>query len=210
MSVTHVPRPSTRAMFAVAMAAGLATAGAAADAAILTGPVTNPANGHSYFLLTTNTWSASEAEAVTLGGHLATVNDAAENTWIYNTFSKFENVNRNLWIGLYDLDPTVNSTNRATRRLEFGWVSGEPVTYSAWGVQEPNNPLTGGDPLTSPEFYVHIWNPTDLLAGRWNNYQDGTTVFSVGIYGVVEVVPEPGMLGLALAGVPLLLRRRGV
>ncbi len=43
--------------------------------------------GHSY-ALTTNfgTWQSAEAEAVALGGHLVTINDAAENNWIIATF----------------------------------------------------------------------------------------------------------------------------
>lgn len=49
-----------------------------AHAAILAGSVVNPANGHTYFLLSQNTWSNAESEAVSLGGHLATVRNAAE------------------------------------------------------------------------------------------------------------------------------------
>ena len=39
-----------------------------ARAAVLAGPITNAANGHLYYLLSANTWTASEAEAVGLGG----------------------------------------------------------------------------------------------------------------------------------------------
>jgi hypothetical protein len=60
--------------------------GLSAHAAILTGPVVNPANGHSYYLLAQNTWSSVEAEAVSLGGHLATIRNAAEDQWIFSTF----------------------------------------------------------------------------------------------------------------------------
>ena len=35
---------------------------------IIVGPITNPANGHDYYLLTPNNWTASEAEAEALGG----------------------------------------------------------------------------------------------------------------------------------------------
>jgi len=45
--------------------------------------VTNPANGHSYYLLSSNTWTASQAEAAALGGNLP-INDAAENDWVFD------------------------------------------------------------------------------------------------------------------------------
>ena len=57
-------------------------------AGILSGPAINPGPGHTYYLLTQNTWTASEAEAVTLGGHLVTINDSAENDWVLNTFNR--------------------------------------------------------------------------------------------------------------------------
>jgi len=54
----------------------------------------NPTNGHTYLLVDlaadlggrTNTWVNLEAEAVNIGGHLVTVNDADEELWIDNTF----------------------------------------------------------------------------------------------------------------------------
>ena len=48
--------------------------------------MTNSANGHVYFLLTENTWQNSELEAVRFGGHLVTINDAAEQDWVFSTF----------------------------------------------------------------------------------------------------------------------------
>ena len=38
------------------------------------------------------TWTQAEAEAEALGGHLATVNDAAEQTWLTSTFGNFANL----------------------------------------------------------------------------------------------------------------------
>src|SRR5262245_19715924 len=49
---------------------------------VAAGPIVNPANGHSYLLLSPSTWTAAEAESVSLGGSLATIDDAAENQWV--------------------------------------------------------------------------------------------------------------------------------
>ncbi len=56
---------------------------------ILSGPVYNPQTTHTYYLLASAPWTVSEAAAVALGGHLVTVNDAAENNWLTATFSNF-------------------------------------------------------------------------------------------------------------------------
>jgi hypothetical protein len=111
-----------------------------AKAAIISGPVTNPSNGHTYYLLSSSTWTKSEAEAISLGGHLATIRNAAEDRWIFSSFGSFSSA---LWIGLADRDKT--------RR--YTWASGEPVTYANWSAGQPDNrPDDGGT-----EFYAHIW-----------------------------------------------------
>ena len=180
------------------------------DAAIIAGPITNSANGHHYYLLAESGWINAQAEAVSLDGNLTTINDAAEQQWVYSTFSKFGGVDRNLWIGLYDPDATNNATQRAQRRTEFQWVSGETSSYRNWSPVEPNNPQTT-DPAT-PELYGHIWNPSDPNAGDWNNYRDLANVFGRSVNGVVEVtsVPEPCGMGLLMFGAASLqwLQRR--
>ncbi len=144
----------------------------------------NTTNSKTYLLLEQSNWTQARARALELGGHLATIRSAAENTFVYNTYSMFGNQNRNLWIGYYDLNPLVNSTNRATRRAEFGWESGEASAYANWSPVEPNNP-SSPEPTTW-EYYVHIWQPGDANRGTWNNLQDGRAVFGVPLHGVVE------------------------
>src|SRR5262245_7871296 len=99
-----------------------------ASATVIAGPTVNPANGHTYYLLAAEQWPAAEAEAITLGGHLATINDAAENTWVTGQFSNVGGVHP-LWIGLNDA--LVEGT--------FVWTSGEPVSYTNWNAGEPND-----------------------------------------------------------------------
>src|SRR5262245_40858702 len=91
------------------------------------GPVLNPANGHSYYVLDDMvTWFAAETQAVTLGGHLVTINDAAENAWIMSTLAVSGQI---YWIGAHD-DAAEGS---------FEWVSGEPWGYTQWGPGEPDD-----------------------------------------------------------------------
>src|SRR5690242_5284696 len=115
---------------ATSFVAAIVALAPAALASIQAGPFTNPANGHEYYLLNPATWTASEAEAVTLGGHLVTINDAAENDYLLTTFLPLVPQSTGaLWTGFSDA--VVEGT--------FTWVSGEPVTYTHFGPGEPNN-----------------------------------------------------------------------
>jgi hypothetical protein len=49
-----------------------------AMASVLVGPIENPSNGHLYYAVSRNTWTGSESEAQSLGGHLVTIKDEDE------------------------------------------------------------------------------------------------------------------------------------
>ncbi|WP_300007294.1 bluetail domain-containing putative surface protein [Anabaena sp. AL09] len=92
------------------------------------GDVTAPIftyNGKFYLLSNAGSWTQAQAQAASLGGNLVTVNDAAENQFLVNTFGGSEN----LWIGL---------TDEVTEGT-FKWANGEAVTYTNWAPGEPNN-----------------------------------------------------------------------
>jgi hypothetical protein len=138
-----------------------------ARAAVLAGPITNAANGHLYYLLSANTWTASEAEAVGLGGHLVTINDAAENQWVLNTFFPLTGgPNDWLWIGLND----------AVVEGQFFWA-GEESAISIWASGEPFT--------TDAEDYAAIGR----VSGRWKDLPDtyGLENPTAPTFGVVEV-----------------------
>jgi hypothetical protein len=144
---------------------------------VLTGPVTNTATGHIYYLLAPNTWSSSEEEAVTLGGHLVTIDDAIENDWVFSTFSAFGGQPRCLWIGY----------RRQQIHGDFTWSAGASSTFTNWSVNEPNDYFYGGE----PEFYAFMWDPSRTeffrLPGTWNDVPDITAMDGIVICGVVEV-----------------------
>ena len=155
------------------------------QAAVISGPILNPSNGHNYYLLEADSWTASEAEANTLGGHLATINDAAENDWVYDTFS--DSGQRNLWIGWNDA--AVDGT--------FVWSSGESASYTNWSPFEPSNGVGGTEDYTQ----IVGTDFSNLDARKWNDIFNSGVASGLGsTYGVVEVVPEPATLGLLIIG----------
>lgn len=135
-----------------------------ATAGILEGPIQNPANSHTYYLLEPDiTWTEAEAEAISLGGHLVTINDAAEQDWVWSTFS--EGKSRCLWIGINDVDVEGN----------FVWASGEVPAYTNWTPGEPNN--YGGNEDYGEMDYSK--------GGKWNDLANDAWKYRH--YGVVEI-----------------------
>lgn len=141
-------------------------------AGIIAGPITNPANGHDYYLLAPNTWTASEAEAESLGGTLAIIKNAAQQEWVFSTFGAYGGTHRNLWIGLHRVGPQ--------RTLE--WITGGFPDYVNW---------TGGQPDDAGHVEGFVFmasnnRPWNFLPGGWADIND---VASAGdpLCGVVEV-----------------------
>jgi hypothetical protein len=155
----------------IILSLAIAGLGLSARAGIVAGPIVNPANGHAYYLISQNTWSNAETEAVSLGGHLATIRNAAEDQWIFSTFGSYAGA---LWIGLTDRDKV----------FTFKWVSGEPLSYMNFAEGQPDNGSGG------VEYYVHIWGAAQKPAsGKWNDYDNGNTVLGIPLYGVAEISP---------------------
>jgi len=118
----------------------------------------NPTNGHTYLQCFKASWSEARQMESEFGGHLVTIEDAAENTWVWQNFSKWssfgststEFVQRSMWMGATD-EVTEGS---------WLWVDGSPFTYTNWSSGEPNN-STAIDP--NGEDYLRL----DSGDGRW-------------------------------------------
>lgn len=158
----------------VVLGASLLAAGEVATASVLAGPLTNPGNGHEYYLLSAQGWPASEAEAVALGGHLVTIDDQIEADWVTATFFPLASGQGNLWIGLNDAD--IEGT--------FVWSSGAAVDYLDWAPAQP-------DDLNSAEDYAHIFGPGRPESPQWNDFNAAGEASTLSTpHGVVEVVPH--------------------
>jgi hypothetical protein len=193
------------------MAAALAVLAAAeyVGATVVAGPFTDPANGHSYTVVGAGDWNAAEAEAQALGGNLATIRSASENSWITSNIcvdlSAEGGPNLSdvpLWIGLYD--PSPDDGTGSTHAADFVWIDGEAVSYTNWNPGEPNNGL--GD----ENYGVINWHfaaDNTAAVGTWNDVPESGEFASGNTtppyYGIAEIIPEPRIaevLGLILLG----------
>ena len=140
------------------------------EGVIILETVVNPANNHTYYLLSDSSWSDAADAARGLDGFLVTINDAEENDWLFDTFAIDGEQRRHLWTGLSD----------RAEEGQFRWHDGQPFLYRSWGADQP---ATSGD----DEDHVHIagTNMGDIEPGTWNDLEDDPQYFPV--YGVVEV-----------------------
>ena len=142
-------------------------------------------------------WSDAKAAAESLShegraGHLVTLGSAEEFAFVRSAFP-----NNFTWIGLSD----------AETEGTFAWVTGEPVTYTGWLLNEPNNSAS------DPPGEDYAWYENRGGSWGWNDYQDlaATVAVNQPIAYVVEysVVPEPGgaIAGLCACAVVVVNRR---
>ncbi len=125
----------------------------------------NPETGNTYHLLSSGSWSASQAVAEDMGGTLVTVNDPDENDWL---LEKFSLDGKHLWIGL-SID----------EHGSWLWTDGGEAYWSGWGVGQPSE--------DEDERFAHIIGTEvgDFEVGEWNNIDDDPDYFT--IYGIVEI-----------------------
>lgn len=117
-------------------------------------PVLWLANGHYYAVVRQSLhWNAARTAAENLRfrgspGHLVTITSKAENDFL-SVNLLFANVNR-YWIGLTDEGTEGN----------FRWVTGEPLTYTNWSGNNPDNALNSehyGEIAENPQNNA-LWN----------------------------------------------------
>jgi hypothetical protein len=114
-------------------------------------------NGKAYYISNaTATAAAAFSNAVAVGGNMATISNAAENTFIRNA------ANTAGFTGSYLI-----GINDAATEGTFIWSSGAAVTYTNWASGEPNN--SGGN-----EDYTQV-----LTNGQWNDIGGGASNYII-------------------------------
>lgn len=162
-------------------------------------------NGHYYALTAPASWTNAESEAVSVGGHLVTINNSDEESWLKQTFGT-----ETFYIGF--TDTAVEGEWRWIGEVEEPgqhWDGGiwqdpdnfpsNPIqtSYTNWGSGEPNN--AGGG---FGEHYSAMNTTIQGTPGVWNDLND------LDIWkGIIEI-PEPASLSLLALGCLALLRRR--
>lgn len=143
------------------------------DPALLNGQQVFTRDGHLYLLTSGSvSWTDAQVEAESLGGNLVTINDAAEEAWLQQTFGT-----QSFWIGLND---------RLTEG-EFVWASGEQVTYTNWAPGEPND-------FNGAQDEVRMNHAVGL---QWDDFSQTES----NLVGIIEIgspppaAPQAGLLG---------------
>ena len=159
--------------------------------------------GHEYFYDTGSYVSfdaASLAAQTLVGGQLVSITSAAENNFLISAITPFASSQLAFaWTGL----------TRPTSNDPFGWVSGEPFTYSNWrpaGVGETFAEPTNGSGETNGGFYVNSNNEPQgpVPVGYW--FDTFSVNSDVPFNAIYEVVPEPSTwVCVTLGGVLVLV-----
>ena len=93
------------------------------------------------------TWHQGETYANSIGGHLASINDAKENTYLQTNFQRG-------WVGYTD----------ELKEGEWLWTDGSTSTYTSWQVGQP-------DDARGIQDYAQVWDSS----GKWDDAEDDTT-----------------------------------
>lgn len=163
----------------VASIASLSASCANGAISIAAGPVYNPANGHRYYRLAGGDWNSLRAFAVSMGGDLATIDDAAENAWVRANVVG----NTKAFIGLND----------ALAEGTLVWADGSASAYRNWRAGEPAN--------TTIKDYANFDGSPE---GTWTIVAvDFSGDGIVELAGPILVPAEQATIALAIAAQPL-------
>ena len=136
---------------------------ATTDAARVPGSVVWPTNGHAYLVVTVAsgiTWTEADVRARNLGGHLVTINSAAENEFVWGLLG---DKGPGSWLGGFQ---TAGSAEPAAG---WRWVTDEPFDYTNWAAGQPNDSGGGEDALHYISDGSKAWSD-DSKGSSWETF----------------------------------------
>ena len=108
--------------------------------------------GSSYYMSKAPVrWQEGEDYAVSIGGHLVSINSSEEESFLKSNFARG-------WIGLTDEGSEGN----------WRWTDGSPVTYTNWGSGQPDN-------TRGIQHYGQVWDGS----GRWDDAEEDTAAQAI-------------------------------
>ena len=120
--------------------------------------ILNPENGHYYQRIDTKmTWTDAKSYCEKLGGHLATITSASEDSFVYNNLVKYIIKDfGHIWIGGDDIK----------KEGIWEWITGEKWNYQNWDENQPDNDQGHQDCLA-------YWYNSDKWDDDWCEYPNG-------------------------------------
>ena len=124
----------------------------------------------AYAIVQGRTWEEAEANAQKLGGHLVTINDTAENNWLYSNVYPSVPDGEGVWLG---------GTDKGSEGT-WRWADGSLWGFSNFSPGQPDNhtvhnPQEGEDYLQFNSWHGSEWNDMS------NNYPYAPFKTTVGI-----------------------------
>jgi hypothetical protein len=130
-----------------------------------------------YQLVNGPTWTQAQANSRSLGGDLATINDAAENAWVHSAYGiTYTGSNNYYYIGLSD----------NTQEGNWQWISGDISTYRNWNPSAPDS----AKGLVDEDYALLGWFPST----EWQDAAD-RTYFTPS--GLPPAISDNQLLGIA-------------
>ena len=122
----------------------------------------DPESGHWYLVLEPMPWSRAVDHCSNIGGHLAAIDNRAEDNFVYTRLAKAYERNRD--------DILLGGTDQE-QEGRWVWANGETMEYTNWASGEPNN-------CAASEIYGKCM-PENLVTydhehpGQWNDVPAG-------------------------------------
>ena len=137
--------------------------------------------GSSYYTVVSGTWEDAESKAISLGGHLVTINNKDEQDFLIK--------NRDKLGASFDLYQCWHGFSDASREGTWRWSSGEQVSFTNWHWQDPSNSPTSPGGEDYGVFRLAAEKPGAVYAiGKWGDANNiGTGNFLHSLVGIAEV-----------------------